>query len=86
MAGWAELSDLVLGISWVGEGKATIFLGKHSARKFLLAPLRIRGEGPTFPTPLGPKNQLIYELVLLTLAKLSLKITKSFYVSFDLAF
>ena len=74
MAGWAELSDLLLTISWVGEGKATIFLGKHSARKFLLAPLRIRGEGPTFPTPLGPKNQLDHELVFLTLAKLSLKI------------
>ena len=83
MAGWAELSDLV-GISWVGEGKATIFLGKHSARKFLLAPLRIRGEGSTFPTLLGPKFN--HELALLTLAKLSLKITESFYVSFDLAF
>ena len=47
MAGWAELSDLVLRISWVGEGKATIFLGKHSARKFPLTPLRIRGDGPT---------------------------------------
>ena len=45
MTGWVELSDLVLRISWVGEGKAIIFLGKHSARKFLLAPLRISGEG-----------------------------------------
>ena len=50
MAGWTELSDLVLGISWVGAGKATIFLGKYSARKFLLAPLRIRDEGPTMGT------------------------------------
>ena len=58
MAGWVELSDLVLRISWVGEEKAIIFLVKHSARKFLLTPLRIRGEGPTFPTPLGPKAQL----------------------------
>ena len=48
--GWlGELSDHVLRKSWVGEGKATIFLGKHSARKFLLVPLRIRGEGPIFP-------------------------------------
>ena len=74
MAGWAELSDLVLRISWVGEGKASIFLGKHSAKKFVLAPLRIRGEGPPFPTPLSPKNQLNHELVLITLVKLSLKI------------
>ena len=47
MADWAEVSDLVLRISWLGEGKATIFLRKHSAKKFLLAPLRIRGVGPT---------------------------------------
>ena len=31
----------------VGEGKATISLRKHSARKFLLPPLRIRDEGTT---------------------------------------
>ena len=34
VAGWVELNDLVLKISWVGEGKVTIFLGKHSVRKF----------------------------------------------------
>lgn len=28
-------------------GKATILLGKHSARKFLFAPLKIWGEGLT---------------------------------------
>ena len=77
MAGWAELSDLVLGISQVGQGKATVFLGKHSARKFLLIPLRIRGEGSTFPTSLSPK--INHELALLPLAKLSFRITESFF-------
>ena len=76
MVGWAEISDLVLGISWVGEGKATIFPEKHSARKFLLTPLRIRGEGSTFPTSLGPK--INHKLALLPLAKLSFTITESF--------
>ena len=47
MAGWADLRDLLLGILQVEEGKITIFLRKHSARKFLLAPLIIRGEGTT---------------------------------------
>lgn len=32
---------------WCVWGKATVFLGKHSASKFLLAPLIIWGEGLT---------------------------------------
>ena len=41
---------------WEHEASLGFLNLKHSARKFLLVPLRIRDEGLTFPTSLGPKG------------------------------